>query len=119
MLLITHNLAVVEQIADRVAVMYLGRIVEEGPVDAVLKRPRHPYTHLLLASALDPDRPGGGLAAHETDGGFPDPLDPPPGCAFHPRCPRRLEICTVTDPAAAPRDGGHVACHHPFPETAA
>jgi peptide/nickel transport system ATP-binding protein len=118
MLLITHNLAVVEQVADRVAVMYLGRIVEEGPVEAVLRRPRHPYTRLLLASVLDPDRPGGGLDQAEPDGGFPDPLDPPPGCAFHPRCPRRLDVCTTTDPQASPLTSGYVACHHPIPEAA-
>jgi peptide/nickel transport system ATP-binding protein len=102
-----------------VAVMYLGRIVEEGPVDTVLQRPRHPYTRLLLSSALDPDRHGGGLGEVAEDESFPDPTNPPSGCAFHPRCPRRLDICTVTDPSASSLPSGFVACHHPLPERTA
>jgi peptide/nickel transport system ATP-binding protein len=119
LLLITHNLAVVGQIADRVAVMYLGRVVEEGAVDDVMRRPRHPYTRLLLSSALSPSLPMGGLSTEETDGHFPDPLDPPPGCAFHPRCPRATAICHTDDPSAAPLRRGFVACHHPLAEEAA
>jgi peptide/nickel transport system ATP-binding protein len=119
LLLITHNLAVVGQIADRVAVMYLGRVVEEGAVADVMRRPRHPYTRLLLSSALSPSLPIGGLSADEADGQFPDPLDPPPGCAFHPRCPRATAICRADDPSAAPLRRGFVACHHPLAEEAA
>jgi peptide/nickel transport system ATP-binding protein len=119
LLLITHNLAVVGQIADRVAVMYLGGLVEEGAIDDVLRHPRHPYTRLLLSSALSPSLPIGGLSDDETDGHFPDPLDPPPGCAFHPRCPRASEICRTNDPSAAPLRRGFVACHHPLANEAA
>jgi peptide/nickel transport system ATP-binding protein len=99
--------------------MYLGRLVEEGAVDDVLKHPRHPYTRLLLSSALSPSLPMGGLSDDETDGNFPDPLDPPPGCAFHPRCPRASEICRTNDPSAAPLRRGFVACHHPLADEAA
>jgi peptide/nickel transport system ATP-binding protein len=119
LLLITHNLAVVGQIADRVAVMYLGGLVEEGAIDDVLRHPRHPYTRLLLSSALSPSLPMGGLSDDETDGHFPDPLDPPPGCAFHPRCPLATEICRMNDPSAAPLRRGFVACHHALADEAA
>jgi peptide/nickel transport system ATP-binding protein len=116
LLLITHNLAVVGQIADRIAVMYLGRIVEEGAVADVMRRPRHPYTKLLLSSALSPALPSGGLSDEESDGHFPDPLDPPPGCGFHPRCQHATELCRTLDPSAAPLRRGFVACHHPLAE---
>ncbi|TAK80668.1 MAG: ABC transporter ATP-binding protein [Betaproteobacteria bacterium] len=112
-LLITHNLAVVEHLADRVVVMYLGRIVEEGPVDEVLRRPRHPYTRLLLSSVLRPDIRGGGLAVVDRDESFPDPLNPPPGCAFHPRCPKASAVCRSQDPATRTVSPVSFACHHP------
>ena len=113
LVLITHNIAVVEHLADRVAVMYLGRVVEEGPVAQVLRQPRHHYTRLLLSSALDPAKLGGGLAVEVGDGNFPDPMKPPPGCAFHPRCEAASELCRRLDPPAEPAPGGFVACHHP------
>ena len=112
LVLITHNMAVVEHLADRVAVMYLGRVVEQGPVDSILRRPRHHYTRLLLASALDPAAAGGGLA-DQGDGNFADPLDPPPGCTFHPRCPAAGPLCATTVPEPTATPGGFVACHHP------
>ena len=110
---ISHNLAVVEHIATQVAVMYLGRVVEFAPTAALFAQPRHPYTQALLASVLTPDT---GLGIPETGLGlsFPDPLHPPAGCPFHPRCPQRMAICDTGRPALAGDAAGQVACHlHP------
>jgi peptide/nickel transport system ATP-binding protein len=91
MLFISHDLAVVAHLARRIAVMYLGRIVEEGPRDAVLRRPAHPYTRALLAAV---PRIGATAAPRRTIAGdLPSPLAPPPGCAFHPRCPEAGPRC--------------------------
>jgi peptide/nickel transport system ATP-binding protein len=107
---ISHNLAVVEHIATRVAVMYLGRIVELAETAALFGAPRHPYTQALLASVLTPDPaqdiPDTGLGL-----AFPNPLDPPPGCRFHPRCARALPECRSTPPRLARVDGATVECH--------
>jgi oligopeptide/dipeptide ABC transporter ATP-binding protein len=122
-LIVSHDLGVAWNIADRVAVMYLGRIVEAGPVSEVLLRPRHPYTQALLSVLPDAtrDAPGQTLAGEP-----PDPTKIPAGCRFHPRCPRlaalpagdgRGEQCRTLPvpvlPAAAPADdrAGLVACH--------
>ena len=105
---ISHNLAVVEHIATRVAVMYLGRIVEQAETARALRAPRHPYTRALLASVLTPE-PGLGVPDIGLGLAFPDPLDPPPGCPFHPRCPRRMR--TAAPIARCSRSGGVVACH--------
>ncbi len=108
--LITHDLTVVEHIADRVAVMYLGRIVESGPVAAVTRTPAHPYTRALLASAprLRAER----SAAPPLRGELPSPLDPPPGCHFNPRCPLVVERCLRESPVLAPTgDRQLAACH--------
>jgi peptide/nickel transport system ATP-binding protein len=113
-LLITHNFAVIRQLADRVAVMYLGRIIEEGSAKDVLSQPRHHYTRLLMSSNLDPHIPGGGLARDIADVDFPNPLSPPTGCAFHPRCLSATEVCVTTDPPHSPMRNGFVACHHPL-----
>jgi peptide/nickel transport system ATP-binding protein len=109
-LFISHNLAVIEHIATRVAVMYLGRIVEMADRDAIFRAPRHPYTHALLASALTPEP---GLGVPETGLGlaFPDPLDPPPGCVFHPRCPEAGLRCRTQAPRTLCDPGGLIACH--------
>lgn len=107
-LLITHDLGVVGESCERVAVMYAGRIVETGPVREVLKRPRHPYTRALLRS-----RPGGsppGTALPAIPGSVPPPGARPAGCAFHPRCERARPRCSVDVPVAA--DG--VACWNPW-----
>jgi peptide/nickel transport system ATP-binding protein len=108
--LITHDLTVVEHIADRVAVMYLGRIVEEGPVAAVTREPAHPYTRALLASA--PRLRSAGPKAPPLRGELPSPLDPPPGCHFNPRCPLVVERCLRESPVLAPVGSGQVAACH-------
>jgi peptide/nickel transport system ATP-binding protein len=111
LLFISHDLRVVEHLSERVAIMYLGKIVEIGSRDEVYGDPRHPYTRTLLAAVpvADPRR------RHEraaVTGDVPSPLSPPPGCAFHPRCPHAVEICRrVTPPLEAGRSGRAVACH--------
>jgi peptide/nickel transport system ATP-binding protein len=113
LLIVSHNLAVVNHLADRLAVMYLGRIVEHGPTDAVFGSPRHPYTSALLAAVLYP-RPGMRLPELRLGTEFPSAIDPPSGCAFHPRCPRRDEVCAMRDPDEAVADGCRFRCHHPL-----
>ena len=110
-LIITHDLSVVEHIASRVAVMYLGRIVEEAATDKLFKNPRHPYTQALLASVLTPE-PRLGLPETHLGIAYPNPIDPPPGCTFHPRCPKATDRCQ-TDPPQPVHEGDHmVACYH-------
>ena len=109
-LLISHNLAVVQHMADRVAVMYLGRIVEEADADTLFRDPRHPYTKALLGSVLTPD-PSLGVPDTHLGTVFPNPIDPPSGCSFHPRCADCMDVCS----AKAPRpvtEGDHMTeCH--------
>jgi oligopeptide/dipeptide ABC transporter ATP-binding protein len=120
-LFIAHDLAVVRQLAHRIAVMYLGRIVEQGPADAVLGRPRHPYTVALLSAVPEPD-PGRRRTRIVLTGDVPSPSTPPPGCPFHPRCwhPRRDERCRVERPPLRPVGATSAACHYaeetPLPE---
>jgi peptide/nickel transport system ATP-binding protein len=104
-LFISHNLAVVSQVADRVGVMYLGRIVEIAPAAQIFSRPRHPYTRMLLDAV--PDLTLSGRARTPVAGEVPNPLDPPPGCAFNPRCPHANERCRMEKPAFL----NGVACH--------
>jgi peptide/nickel transport system ATP-binding protein len=104
-LLITHNLAVVRFMANRVGVMYLGRLVEIGETEALFARPRHPYTRMLLDAV--PDLSMSGRPRSAIGGEPPNPIDPPPGCPFHPRCPQAIAICRSERPAF--RD--NVACH--------
>jgi len=111
MILISHNLAVVHHLADEVAVMYLGQIVERGSNEAIFQRPRHPYTDALLKAVLSP-RPGSRLPELGLQAEFPSPLNPPSGCAFHPRCPNATALCAQVDPP--PAGDAHVyRCHHP------
>ena len=117
MLFVAHNMAVVRAVCDRVAVMYLGRIVEEGPTDDVFRRPQHPYTRLLLES-VPRMRPG--YVPEETVKGEPgSPVDLPEGCRFASRCPSVFDRCHVDDPVlqAAGGAGQRAACHLLTPAT--
>jgi oligopeptide/dipeptide ABC transporter ATP-binding protein len=123
-LFIAHDLAVVRQIAHRVAVMYLGKIVEEGPTESLLREPRHPYTVALLSAVPEPD-PTSRRARIVLQGDLPSPSQPPPGCPFHPRCfhPRRSERCRIEVPPLRPVGSTLAACHYaestPSPDAAA
>ncbi|GEM16091.1 ABC transporter ATP-binding protein [Gluconobacter oxydans] len=108
---ISHDLAVVRQMADRIAVMYLGRIVEEGDVLAVLEAPAHPYTRALLDAVPRPDRP----LPPPLKGDVPSPIHPPQGCAFHTRCPLAQPRCSQERPELnRVAEGRRVACHYPL-----
>jgi peptide/nickel transport system ATP-binding protein len=108
-LFISHNLAVVRHMADRLGVMYLGRIVELGPAETVFATPRHPYTRLLLDAI--PDLESVGRVRTPVGGELPSPIAPPTGCAFHPRCPLSNERCRVEKPAHVAFGDVLVACH--------
>jgi peptide/nickel transport system ATP-binding protein len=111
-LFISHNLAVIYQISDRVGVMYLGRLVELASAEQLFARPRHPYTRLLLETIPRLDPPQGPLGEREPVAGeVPNPIDPPSGCAFHPRCPYANERCRVERPVLLDDCGTLVACH--------
>ena len=113
-LYISHNLATVECMADRVLVMYLGRIVETGRVESVFSSPSHPYTRALLDSIPLPD-PKLRHRLNPLGGEVPSPLHPPPGCAFAPRCARATETCRTTVPKLQFLDAARSsACHHPL-----
>ena len=109
---IAHDLAVVRQISTRTAVMYLGSVVEIGPVDEIFARPRHPYTAALLAAV---PKLSGGVPHVPMTGDVPSPLDPPQGCRFHPRCPRAQGRCREERPLlGALAETWQVACHFPL-----
>ncbi len=108
-LFISHNLAVVRHMADRLGVMYLGRIVEQGPAETIFRTPRHPYTRLLLDAI--PDLEQVGRARTPVGGELPSPIAPPPGCTFHPRCPLANDRCRVEKPIHTVIGDTQVACH--------
>ena len=114
--LISHNLAVVEHIATKVAVMYLGRIVEETGTENLFERSRHPYTRALLDSVLTPE-PGLGVPDSNLGIAFPNPISPPSGCTFHPRCVKAMAQCSQIVPRPLTDELGHVECHLFDPET--
>jgi len=107
-LFITHDLSVVEYLADQVAVMYMGQIVDEGTTDEIFDNPKHPYTQALIGAApgLDPER----RQLDELVGEVPSPMDPPTGCRFHTRCPQRMDRCSSEEPPFYPVAGGHCRC---------
>jgi peptide/nickel transport system ATP-binding protein len=108
--LISHNLAVVEHMATRVAVMYLGRIVEQNDAETLFRSPMHPYTQALLNSVLTPE-PGLGVPDTQLGAAYPNPMDPPSGCTFHPRCPKVMDHCSEQFPPLVETQGGCVECH--------
>ena len=108
-LLITHDLTVVRHMADRIGVLYLGRLVEEGAPEALFSEPKHPYTQMLLEAA--PKMDGFGREVEPPKGEIPDPINPPSGCAFHPRCPRATDICKAERPQSRLVGDSVVACH--------
>jgi oligopeptide transport system ATP-binding protein len=119
-LFIAHDLALVEHVSDRVAVMYLGRIVEVAEADTLYRDPRHPYTRALLSAVPRPDPEGRADRVRILlEGDVPSPMNPPHGCAFHPRCPHPLKdvACRTVSPVMeGPRNGHFAACHHQAPE---
>jgi len=108
-LFISHNLAVVRQVSDRVGVMYLGRLAELAPAESLFRRPRHPYTRALMEAI--PDLEMTGRERIPVGGEVPSPITPPPGCAFHPRCPLAQERCRRERPEMKPAGDALVACH--------
>jgi peptide/nickel transport system ATP-binding protein len=108
-LFISHNLAVVRHMATRIGVMYLGRLVEVAPTAELFQSPRHPYTRMLLDAV--PDLAMSGRPRRMIEGEIPNPIDPPPGCAFHPRCPLAIEPCRAVVPKSVTTGARTVACH--------
>ena len=110
-LFISHDLAVVEHISNQVAVMYLGKIVEQAGRTMLFKSPNHPYTTALLAAVPIPD-PDVKTEFEPLIGEIPSPLNPPAGCRFHPRCPSRMAVCERITPEPVTVESGHfVSCH--------
>ena len=110
-LLITHDLAVAKYMCNKIAVMYLGRIMEYGKTEDLFRNPLHPYTQALLAAVPIPD-PRKRSEKHIPSGEIPSALNPPTGCVFHPRCPRVFDRCSVDVPQLLEYESGHfVACH--------
>ncbi|MCC7280873.1 MAG: ABC transporter ATP-binding protein [Acetobacteraceae bacterium] len=109
-LFISHDLGVVEHLSDRVAIMYLGRVVEQAPTEEIFGHPNHPYTQALLSEV--PRIESRRKRFHSVKGEIPSPLNPPPGCHFHPRCPRAMPVCREIQPALLEIAPGHIsACH--------
>jgi peptide/nickel transport system ATP-binding protein len=108
-LFISHNLAVVSHVANRIGVMYLGRLIEIAEAQDLFARPKHPYTRMLLDAV--PDLEMSGRQRTPVAGEVPNPLDPPPGCAFHPRCPHANARCKAEQPPLIEHASGSVACH--------
>lgn len=108
---IAHGLNVIKHVSDRVAVMYLGKIVEEAPADAIFRTPTHPYTKALMAAIPVPN-PAARRIRATLEGDVPSPLNPPPGCRFHTRCSQVMRVCSAEEPASFEVAPGHkVACH--------
>ena len=112
MILITHSIAVAQEVCDRLAVMYAGDIVEEGPAGRIIASPKHPYTEALIRSIPVPESTRG----RKEDlpvvwGQVPDLMNPPSGCRFHPRCPYIMEICSAEKPSFYQADGTRALCY--------
>jgi dipeptide transport system ATP-binding protein len=109
-LFISHDLTVVRHIADDIMVMYLGRVVEQGPASQIFANPQHPYTQALLSATpqADPERKRQRIVLK---GELPSPLNPPSGCTFHPRCPIAFGRCSISEPMLLTYDQSKIACH--------
>lgn len=107
--LISHDLTVVRHMAEKIGVLYLGRLVEEAAPEDLFQMPKHPYTQMLLEAA--PQMDGFGREVQPPEGEIPDPINPPPGCAFHPRCPISQDVCKRQRPEMRVLNGSRVACH--------
>ncbi|MFP4390566.1 MAG: oligopeptide/dipeptide ABC transporter ATP-binding protein, partial [Desulfococcaceae bacterium] len=116
LMIVAHDLAVVEYICDRIVVMYLGKVIETAPYAALYGDPKHPYTQALLSAApvSDPLREKNRILL---TGDVPSPIDPPSGCRFHTRCPKAMDICPAEEPAFRDFGNGHRAACHLYPET--
>ena len=119
-LFVAHDLSVVRHVSNRIAVMYLGKLMEVSPAEELYAKPIHPYTSALLSAIPIPDPRENRARRRIVLGGEPpNPADPPPGCRFHTRCPRASAICSEVEPPLAAYAGGHLAaCHHPLGVTA-
>ena len=115
-LFVAHDLSVVRHVSDRIAVMYLGKLMEVSPSEELYTKPIHPYTFALLSAIPVPDPEENRSRDRIVVGGEPpNPIDPPSGCVFHPRCPRATDICREVEPPLARYPNGHLAaCHHPM-----
>jgi oligopeptide/dipeptide ABC transporter ATP-binding protein len=115
-LFVAHDLSVVRHVSDRIAVMYLGKLMEVSPAEQLYSKPIHPYTHALLAAVPIPDpRENRARERIVVSGEPPNPIDPPSGCVFHPRCPHATQVCREVEPPLVSYPGGHLAaCHHPL-----
>jgi oligopeptide/dipeptide ABC transporter ATP-binding protein len=115
-LFVAHDLSVVRHVSDRVAVMYLGKLMEVSPAEELYSKPIHPYSAALLEAIPIPDpRRNRARERSVVSGEPPNPIDPPSGCVFHPRCPRATDVCRTVEPPLTQYPGGHLAaCHHPL-----
>ena len=115
-LFVAHDLSVVRHVSDRIAVMYLGKLMEVSPAEELYSKPIHPYTAALLEAIPIPDpRENRARKRSVVVGEPPNPIDPPPGCVFNPRCPHATDICRTVEPPLVEYPGGHLAaCHHPL-----
>jgi oligopeptide/dipeptide ABC transporter ATP-binding protein len=118
-LFVAHDLSVVRHVSDRIAVMYLGKLMEVSPAEELYTKPIHPYTSALLAAIPIPDPRENRRRERIVVGGEPpNPINPPSGCVFHPRCPRATDVCRQVEPPLARYPNGHLAaCHHPLSVT--
>ncbi len=120
-LFVAHDLSVVRHVSDRIAVMYLGKLMEISPAEELYTKPIHPYTAALLEAIPIPDpRENRARRRSVVAGEPPNPINPPSGCVFHPRCPRATDVCKMVEPPLTAYANGHVAaCHHPLSVSAA
>jgi oligopeptide/dipeptide ABC transporter ATP-binding protein len=121
LVLIAHDLSVVRHMCDRVAVMYLGKVVELADSETLYRQPRHPYTGALMSAVPVPDPDLAAARKRQVPGGdVPSPTNPPPACRFNPRCPKAQDLCRQEEPLLAPKDGGSLAaCHFPLTDAEA